>query len=536
LRKEYFMPTTPTYPGVYVEEIPSGVRTITGVATSITAFVGRALRGPVNEPVHITSFADFERIFGGLWSESTMSYALQQYYLNGGSDAIVVRVHKEASKSKADLSAGASFLELEAANEGRWGDALLTRVEHPPANLSLANGDGDSLFSLLVKNTDTESIESFFNVSMNPDNRRYITQVLAQESQFVRVAHPDDVPDTRPNAHDAIDPGEDPFDPESSGRFDPLTGGLDGDPIGRDQLTATTLREVKRGIYALENADLFNLLYIPPFTREDDVDSGTLGEALAYCKPRRAILLVDAPSGWKSVKQVVDDTRQPTDSLTNALRDENAAIFWPRVLMPDPLKENRTEEFGPCAAVAGVFARTDAQRGVWKAPAGIEANLRGVRGLSVRVTDPEQGRINPLGINALRTFPVIGSVVWGARTLRGADILTSEWKYLPVRRLALYLKESLYRGTQWAVFEPNDELLWSQIRLNIGAFMQNLFRQGAFKGKTPQEAYYVKCDNETTTQNDINSGIVNIVVGFAPLKPAEFVVLKFEQMAGQVQA
>jgi hypothetical protein len=144
--------------------------------------------------------------------------------------------------------------------------------------------------------------------------------------------------------------------------------------------------------------------------------------------------------------------------------------------------------------------------------------------------------LNPLGVNCLRTFPIIGSVVWGSRTLRGADLLADEYKYVPVRRLALYLEESLFRGTQWVVFEPNDEPLWSQIRLNVGAFMQNLFRQGAFQGKTPSEAYFVKCDKETTTQNDINLGVVNVVVGFAPLKPAEFVIIKIQQMAGQIAA
>jgi hypothetical protein len=204
--------------------------------------------------------------------------------------------------------------------------------------------------------------------------------------------------------------------------------------------------------------------------------------------------------------------------------------------MPDPLRENRLQPFAPSGAVAGVLARTDAQRGIWKAPAGIDANLRGVSGLTMRLTDSEQGRLNPLGINCLRTFPVVGTVIWGARTLRGADVLASEWKYLPVRRVALYLEESLYRGTQWVVFEPNDEALWSQIRLNVGAFMHNLFRQGAFRGTSPKEAYFVKCDKETTTQNDINIGVVNVVVGFAPLKPAEFVVIKLQQMAGQLAA
>ncbi|HXU59152.1 MAG TPA: phage tail sheath C-terminal domain-containing protein, partial [Verrucomicrobiae bacterium] len=152
------------------------------------------------------------------------------------------------------------------------------------------------------------------------------------------------------------------------------------------------------------------------------------------------------------------------------------------------------------------------------------------------LTDGENGQLNPLGLNCLRSFPVAGNLVWGARTLVGADLLASEWKYLPVRRTALFLEESLYRGTQWVVFEPNDEPLWAQIRLNIGAFMQNLFRQGAFQGRSPREAYIVKCDRETTTQNDINLGIVNILVGFAPLKPAEFVVIRIQQMAGQVEA
>jgi phage tail sheath protein FI len=158
-----------------------------------------------------------------------------------------------------------------------------------------------------------------------------------------------------------------------------------------------------------------------------------------------------------------------------------------------------------------------------------------VQALTYLLTDGENGRLNPLGVNCLRNFPVYGNVAWGARTLKGADTLASEWKYIPVRRTALFIEESLYRGTKWVVFEPNDEPLWAQIRLNIGAFMHDLFRQGAFQGKTPREAYFVKCDKETTTQNDINKGVVNIVVGFAPLKPAEFVIIKIQQMAGEIQ-
>jgi hypothetical protein len=202
--------------------------------------------------------------------------------------------------------------------------------------------------------------------------------------------------------------------------------------------------------------------------------------------------------------------------------------------LPDPLQEGRLSEFAPCGAIAGIMARTDAARGVWKAPAGLEATLNGVAELTVKLTDGENGQLNPLAVNCLRTFPVTGRVVWGARTLLGADMLASEWKYVPVRRLALFIEESLYRGTQWVVFEPNDEPLWAQIRLNLGAFMNGLFRQGAFQGRSPRDAYFVKCDNETTTQNDINLGIVNIIVGFAPLKPAEFVIIKIQQIAGEI--
>ena len=213
-----------------------------------------------------------------------------------------------------------------------------------------------------------------------------------------------------------------------------------------------------------------------------------------------------------------------------SLRHKNAAIFFPHVKAADPQDENRIKKFVPCGAVAGLMARIDSERGVWKSPAGIETTLNGIFDLTVVLTNDENGELNPLGINCMRVMPPAGIVVWGSRTMRGADRLADQWKYLAVRRTALFIEESLYRGTQWVVFEPNDEPLWSQIRLNIGAFMHNLFRQGAFQGSSPKDAYFVKCDKETTTQYDIDRGIVNIVVGFAPLKPAEFVILQIQQI------
>ncbi|MGH2707834.1 MAG: phage tail sheath family protein, partial [Actinomycetota bacterium] len=202
--------------------------------------------------------------------------------------------------------------------------------------------------------------------------------------------------------------------------------------------------------------------------------------------------------------------------------------------VPDPLNLGRLRSRASSGTLAGLYAQTDVARGVWKAPAGTDARLRNVQDLDYILTDRENGVLNPLGANCLRSFPIFGHIAWGARTLDGADQIASEWKYVPVRRFALFLEESLYRGTTWVVFEPNDEPLWAQIRLNIGAFMQSLFRQGAFQGLTPREAYFVKCDRETTTQTDINLGIVNILVGFAPLKPAEFVIIRIQQMAGQI--
>jgi uncharacterized protein len=532
------MPVTPTFPGVYIEEVPSGVRTITGVATSITAFIGRALRGSVNESVRVQSFAEFQRIFGGLWVESMMAYAVQQYFQNGGSDAIVVRVVHTGDATPANnaakatlVLAGGTNLSLEAASEGKWGEKLRARVDYHTRPLEPGEA-ADSLFNMAVKDTGTGAVEVFRNVSTDINHRRFVKRVLDQESALIRVAPPGTVPSQRPTNHTDPPIGSDPFAPDPPSAFYTAASadGNDGIAIADNDIVGVEAN--KTGIFALEKADLFNLLCIPPRTRDTDVAvSPTLATALSYVKKRRAMLLVDPRSNWRQTSDV-ENTGTGVDSLN--LRDENAAIYFPRIRMADALKENGLEEFVPCGAVAGIFARTDAQRGVWKAPAGLDATMIGVMELSYKLTDGENGRLNPMGVNCLRNFPVAGNVVWGGRTLRGADALASEWKYVPVRRTALFIEESLYRGTQWVVFEPNDEPLWAQIRLNIGAFMQNLFRQGAFQGKTPQEAYLIKCDKETTTQNDINLGIVNILVGFAPLKPAEFVIIKIQQLAGQI--
>ena len=539
------MPIAPTYPGVYIEEIPSGVRTITGVATSITAFIGRAERGPVNDPTTITSFGDYERTFGGLSLLSTMSYAVRDFYQNGGSQAIIVRVANNARTARINLASDVTSppsgnLFLDASSPGAWGNNLSATVDFKTADptvpvTSPPAPPNPELFNLIVQEKVGNTVrqeEKFLLVSTNPASPRFFPRVIEQSSQLVRIRKTSGVFDIPRDGDD------DPLRPlETTTPVSPVAPDDGSDGV---DITATEINGVlndKTGIFALEKADLFNLLCIPPPTREADTDPTVYQAAMQYCTDRRAMLIVDPPAAWGA---------NPATAAANAVAGlsalnlsgtaaRNAALYFPRVIQADPLRNRQTDTFVPCGIIAGVMARTDVQRGVWKAPAGQDAALNGVQGLQVNLTDGENGRLNPLGINCLRSFPVIGRVVWGARTLRGADQLADEYKYVPVRRTALFIEESLYRGTQWVVFEPNDEPLWAQIRLNVGAFMQNLFRQGAFQGKTPREAYLVKCDKETTTQNDINLGIVNILVGFAPLKPAEFVIIKIQQLAGQIE-
>jgi hypothetical protein len=315
--------------------------------------------------------------------------------------------------------------------------------------------------------------------------------------------------------------------PGRNGTWNPATdsAGVAQGLIG-DQL-------LKTGMYALYDADLFNILCIPVTALLPDTDAAQVAtNATFLCTQRRAFYILDPPQE-DGDRDTVDGIKSWLDQ-NGSLRSRNSALYFPRIDIADPLNDFRLRTTATSGTLAGLYARIDVARGVWKAPAGIEASLGGAQNMEYKLTDGENGVLNPLAINCLRTFPVYGPVCWGARTLLGADQLADDYKYVPVRRFALFLEESLFRGTKWVVFEPNDEPLWAQIRLNIGAFMQSLFRQGAFQGTSPRDAYLVKCDSQTTTQTDINSGIVNIVVGFAPLKPAEFVILKIQQLAGQI--
>jgi phage tail sheath protein FI len=580
------MPVQLSYPGVYVQELPSGVRTITGVPTAITAFIGRTAKGPTDVATVITSYADFERTFGGLAPFSSVSFAVRDYFLNGGSTAVIVRLYKAQVAGTGVKAAKAALpvppppavlpvppppppLMFQAANEGTWGRGLRVAVDtNVPANMGVIMGvPQNTLFNLAVTDVNTGQSERFTNLTTSLTHASRVDLVLAARSSLLRCAYPPPLPPALPPPalppvlppNPAVIAGKDPvstledaleaarrvipFDPTAQAAYNTAKGALDtaialvdgndGDPLTlADSFLPPNARVSKKGLYALDQADLFNILCIPPYDT-GDVSTQLIGIAASYCEERRAFYVVDPPAGWVTPAQVTAGMAVSPDAV--GTRSKNAALYWPRLIQPNPFKGDVLEAFVGCGAIAGVMARTDGERGVWKAPAGLDAILNAVPDLAYRMTDGENGLLNPIGVNALRIKAPNGRVVYGARTLQGDDRLGSEYKYVPVRRLALYIEESAYRGTQWVVFEPNDEPLWAQIRLNLGAFMHDLFRKGAFQGKTKTEAYFVKCDSETTTQNDINLGIVNIVLGFAPLKPAEFVVISLKQIAGTIE-
>lgn len=507
------MPQALTHPGVYIEEVSSGVRTITGVATSIALFVGWAPKGPIDRAVRITSFADFARSYGGLDVRSLLGYAVKQFYDNGGSDAYVVRLVNKtlvpavtgppaipaipgAATAKVKIKFGTDHLLIKASSPGKWANSYQVK----------ATGSATQ-FKLEILDPDGNVVESFFNLSMTETDPRFAGLVINGRSAYL-----DDLETTASGGVAATSPVS-------------LAGGEDGQVLNPTNDGDTVFQTQLDGLFQTggiaDRLDLFNIICVP------GLKASTPIQALQkYAKANRAFLLVDG-SEFDTVAAPGTPPRGP--------EADHSGYYFPWLQAPDPLQSNAIRAFPPSGFVAGIYARTDSQRGVWKAPAGTDSAISGTLGPSINMSDEENGQLNPLGINCLRTLPIYGNVVWGARTLFGEDDRGSEWKYVPVRRMALFLEESLYRGTQWVVFEPNDEPLWAQVRLNVGAFLHGLFRQGAFQGKTPREAYFVKCDRETTTQADINRGILNIHVGFAPLKPAEFVVIRIQQMAGEIQ-
>jgi phage tail sheath protein FI len=533
------MPQSLTYPGVYIEELPSGVHTITGVATSIAAFIGWANQGPTHEAVLVESWSEFQAQFGGLTKSDTtgvpnyLGYAVNQFFDNGGQQAYVIRI---VSKNSQTAFAAGVFgpWRVYAQNPGGWGNYIWVKIAFvsPQGRFGV-----QVLYAANGIPAQAKVVENFVNLSTDPTDPQYFVTIIDNDSQYISFADADDPDPSPPSPPFPGTIGLTLTSPPSSPGVQ-LQGGLDGTilapgdgnfevALGADA-SPTSTNEF--GLRLLDRVDIFNLLCVP-----GETDAATISILQEYCTNMRAFYIVDCPqtATTANLNNTGPVGNNDIPGLLTGQYSPNSAYYYPWVQAPDPLAGNRPTLFPPCGFVAGIYAATDASRGVWKAPAGIDASLTGVSGLQYYLTDLENGDLNIQAINCLRQFKVYGDVVWGARTLQGNDQAGSQWKYVPIRRLALYLESSLYDGTQWVVFEPNDETLWGQIRLNVGAFMQGLFLKGAFQGTTPSEAYFVKCDSENNPQSSIDLGVVNILVGFAPLYPAEFVVIQIQQMAGQ---
>jgi uncharacterized protein len=530
------MPQATTYPGLYVEELPSGVHPIAGVSTSDTAFIDYFPQGPVGVATRVTGFDSFLRQFGPLLdSGSPAGYGVMQFFINGGQVAWIVRVvSAAATPSSYTLTAGYApnnTLVVSAIDPGTWGDQVQVGVDagqHPATEFNLVV----RRLTQVGGKTVVVASEVFRNLTMTVGDARYVRAVVEAGSTLISVAEAPtgmgQVPQpTGINLTAASTINDVTTDAASLG-FHSLSGGVDGSAIGASDLIS--------GLSALERIEpaVVNLLCIPAAAELDGASvaatpqlSAVAGAVAAFCDKFRCFYVMDIPTG-------VDTTTKMISWLdANSVRTNHASLHYPRVQIvdPDPLRNGALRDIGNSGTIAGIFARTDSDRGVWKAPAGTATQLRSVASPSgAKLNDDDSAQLNPLGVNVIRNLPVYGTVSWGARTLFGADALTSEWAYVPVRRTALYIEESLVQGLRWVVFEPNDEPLWAQIRLNVGAFMQSMFRQGAFQGTTPKQAYLVKCDSETTTQADVDRGMVNILVGFAPLKPAEFVFIQLQQL------
>ncbi|HEY2515827.1 MAG TPA: Ig-like domain-containing protein [Polyangiaceae bacterium] len=498
----------------------TGTASVSAVWQGVTSSVPALLKvtGKVLQSIQITSPPT------SIPAGQTVSFAAKGYYSDQPTTLVAITdpinwsatgpLTMTGSSGKASATAGGT-LSLFARNPGAWGNKLLVSVSVVP---------GTARFNVLVQQASPtgvlQTLESFVNLSVDPSDPNYAVTVIDNDSDYVTFVNPANnlpvAPTTSPAATTS---------PVS------LSGGADGSVLvpndGNFEIALTG--PANGGYNFLDRVDIFNLLCIP-----GESDAPTISTLQGFCHKKRAFYIVDPPLNVKvSDLMNLGPIGSTAGSITTGDPATNSAFYFPWILAPDPLAGNRPTLFPPCGFVAGLYAATDASIGVWKAPAGVNVGLIGNSGLQYVLTDLENGSLNPQAVNCLRQFKTYGDVIWGARTLAGSDQAGSQWKYVPIRRLALFLESSLYEGTQWVVFEPNDETLWGQIRLNIGAFLQGLFLQGAFAGSTPQKAYFVKCDAENNPPASVALGVVNILVGFAPLYPAEFVVIQIQQIIGQ---
>ncbi|MEM7119206.1 MAG: phage tail sheath family protein [Chloroflexota bacterium] len=521
-------------PGVYVEEVSSGNKPIAGVSTSTAGFVGGTERGPL-APQFITSWLEFQRWYGGYTESSYLAYAIEGFFTNGGQRCFVARVVRNgATIAKTTYD---STLNIVAIGPGKWGDSVGIVVEEASLAKDLVpQNPREEAIKRWVKITVNFGTinEVYDNLTLELGKSNNIATTINAASRLVRVWLEDGLQPDAQLTHSPMtdvqneqDPGAAPL---KAPELEKLKGGLDGaaplvredfkgnqDPIDvpKPGQTDPPAELLSRGVglSALELVDEVSLLVVPDQAHDDQyqVLTGVVIEQCERLKDRFAI--VSAPLG----KSSINDLRPPLDTTY-------AGFYYPWIKVYDPLT-NYSKKV-PCVGhVAGIFARTDIERGVHKAPA--NEVVRGALDLEFPVTKTMQDILNPRGVNCMRDFRSDGRGLrlWGARTMSSDP----EWRYVNVRRLFLFVEESIDEGTQWVVFEPNDDSTWAKVRRNITNFLISVWRSGALMGLTADEAFFVACDRTTMTQDDIDNGRLICVIGIAPVKPAEFIIFRISQ-------
>jgi phage tail sheath protein FI len=516
------MPVTPSYPGLYIEELPLSAHSISAAPTSITAIVGYTHPFKTRQfakAVRLFSFTDYEREFGGMFAsvliETHAPLAVNQFFLNGGSDLYVVGLDPKLTQPAAvSISTDTGGIAFSAIEPTDMIDMTVSLGNLRPS--SSASGAVLDIFDLSI--TYGRRVETYRGLTFAAGPRQLLS--INGQSSLVTVAA------------DASGLGTG-FPAGTGKQVQTLTKTTGTAPF----FNAQDFVDVFKADTSLDKVPIFNILLTP------GVFDNTVGSAaVAFAERKRAFVILDPPpdavadESVTGVKAVSDAYYLDTVPLS-----ENAALYFPYLRSTDPVT-GKPIPVAPSGYVAGIYARTDQRRGVWKAPAGIEATLINTPGVvpGGEMNNERQGVLygvitNTVPINCLRSFPGAGTVVFGARTVVGSNPAFNQSKYVPVRRMTLFIEQTLLANLTWVVFEPNDEPLWISIRTSIENFMLSLFNQGALQGSKPSDAFQVKCDHSTTSQQDVDNGIVNIVVAFAPLKPAEFVIIKIAQLAGQSQ-
>lgn len=499
-------------PGIEVQENTINEHSIANAPASITVFIGRTLRGPVSEPIPVCSFTDFEKIFGGLWSPSTLSFAVEQFFTQGGRQAIVIRVINGGKHATLTLASAGQVLTLSAVNPGT-GECLRASVDYDHVGENEADRFNLVLQSLDERNSPVVLDQEIYRrLSVDPGSDQFVAKVLA-ESKLMRVQGP--VPNVRPDRSRLYGAGDDQ-------RYRKLDDNGDDGEVLSDYDVIGSGQEAT-GLFALRRVDIFNLLYIPPLAPGKDVRAVSLLVAARYCRERHAMLLIDAPARWGSAAEGWAQFRKLS------LRSANAAMFFPGLITLDRISGEK-REFPPCAAIAGAIARADGAGPIWNGRSALvlRHQVRPSQYLSAQVAK----RLGAEGLNCLRKSEGKTRLECRARTLAGLECTVPAWRDFGARRRALFILHSVAQGTSWVAFEPNLGVLREKVCAQLRGFLGSLHDDGLLCGDSPGQAFFVHCDIDKLSQPNIPGLRVSILVGLALLKGGDFQIFSITHHNG----